>query len=298
MPGQRDPHPEDFHEAILASTAVHYPDQFKPPAQPTLQNKKAFGNSIVAKPQTGGPGTLGNGGSWQTIVLTPNYDEARDWSIIIQPGWIPAGANYIWVQISYSIGEVTFKKKPILLNKGYVSLQHPELQAPEFRYFVSGSRVQVDVIFQSSTGGLAPLPIAASAAQTNTACPDDFYQPQWYSVPANGSYGSYPIDSIGTGYSGGVLMAYQVLLTAMSGDATLYLGFYDSNDGNIPSGGSYSIWDTPCFTTAPSYYAFKDGPDYHLWYSRYLVAAWSSTPGYFTQSTGSPIAAVQVKYGS
>lgn len=226
----------------------------------------------VTLPPTGGITHASQPSSWSTVIYTPEYPIPIDWDIVLQAVQPPTGGGILF-RVTYTLGMASFTKKPRAL---FTQMAQ--------RFHVTGRRVQVDVVNLATSG--PAIDVSGAVGRSVVASPRDWYLSQW--VPSNAGA------ALDTGP--GVLMAYQALLTTMTGDAQAYVSFYDTA-GTAPSDSQPSLWDSPAFTDAPEWASFTDLDDPRLVYSNGLYVALTSTPGIYTASSGAGAATVQTKIG-
>ncbi len=212
--------------------------------------------------------------SWTTLVYTPEFAVPVDWELVLQPASLPSG-GVLQFRVTFTLGAASFTKKPVTLTSTMA-----------MRYHVTGRRVQVD-ISNTATSGPA-ITMTAGVGRSVVDSPRDWYMAWWSSTGVNIS------TALDTGP--GVLMAYQALMTAMTGDAQAYLVFLDA-PATGPTASQTALWATPAFTAAPQWASFADTDDARLVYQNGLWAALSSTPNVYTASTGTGAVTLSTKVG-
>jgi hypothetical protein len=288
MPGQRDPHPDDFADAILAASAVKYPEQFGAPG-PTDKNLAAYGRTVVLKPVFTNVSNITGPLPWVTAVQTPqDFETAADWEIVVNwPLPLPAIGSPV-MRITFTLGGVQFVKRPYIPQGGGIQ-----------RYHVTGQRVQVDFLWvDPSNTATGTISIDCGVGVTgNTDSPLDWYLGTTFDSGSGGTAGVL-IDPM-TFAGGGCLMSYQVILTTMSGDSQLYLQFFDQPTlASVTVGLGPPLWVSPPMTAAGQWYDFVQPNDEKLRYSKGLVAILSSSPYTYVAPTGTtPVADVRVQVG-
>lgn len=290
MPGQREPHPDDFAEAILASSAVQYPEDFVPPgaAMAGQTQVAAYGRTVVLHPVYTTVAAINGPLPWVTAVMTPqDLDKASDYEIVVNWPSLPAIGALV-MRITFTMGGVQFIKRP------YVP-QSPGIQ----RYHVTGQRVQVDFIWVDGTNtATGTTSVDCGVGVTgNTDSPLDWYFGTTFDSGSGGTAGLLIDPMLFPG--GGCLMSYQVILTTMSGDSQLYLQFFDEPTlASVTAGLGPPLWVSPPLTAAGQWYDFVQPNDEKLRYSKGLVAILSSSPYTYVAPTGTtPVADVRVQVG-
>ena len=214
-----------------------------------------------------------------TILQTEPYREAVDFHITIAPQSVPSSGQ-LYVTVTENLGQAAISRSYLVTSTKartvHVNSRYVQVTAAWIGAAAAGV---VNFMIGCSVGGVRDVPLSGAVQQ-------------WYlgSGQTDGE-AVVPIDALPQGMA---LSAYQILVNTMSGDAQMYVLFFDASTALV-SGTTGPVWRSPALTAALQWIAFDDQEDPQVLFSTGIQWAASSTANVFTTPTGSPILTVDCK---
>lgn len=273
---------DDDIEATLAAIPVEHAMQ--PQDSPAdlyhlPPNHVLWGQTIGVQAQVSFSGLPPKNVPQTTILQTEPYREAVDFHIEIAPQSVPTSGQ-LWVTITESLGQ-TQVPRSYLVTSTKPRIVHVNSRFVQVTAAWIGAAAAGTIYFAVGCGvGGVRDPALAEAVQ------------QWrLGTAQTAGEAVVPIGQLPGGMS---LSAYQMSVLTMSGDAQMYVLFFDAST-TLVSGTTAPVWRTPPFTAANQWLAFDDQEDPQVQFSTGIQWACSSTPNVYTTPTGSPVMVVDCK---